>query len=171
MRAMRVQARITLPEAARSEIDALRVRWNPELVTGNPAHVTVVYHDEAPDVELLRARLERACRTIAPFALALGTAARFPPPELGIHLAVADPTDAVGELRRRVLAPPFQGRERFGLHVTLLHPAFGARTAEAWPALSSVRRPDSFRIERIDVVTGTGAATETLESFPLGVAR
>jgi hypothetical protein len=62
---VRVQARVTLPEALRARIDAVRMRWNPEVAAGNPAHFTIIYHDEAPDPAVLRARLEHACRKVA----------------------------------------------------------------------------------------------------------
>lgn len=163
----RVQARIPLPESARGAIDALRMRWNPEVATGNPAHVTVVYHDEAPDPDLLRARLADACRVIAPFLLELGAVSRFAEPAAGAFLTVADPTGGVEALRRRVLAPPFAARARFGLHVTLLHPAQGARLAEAWAELSSVRGPAGFVAERVDLITGVGAETKTVAALDL----
>jgi hypothetical protein len=164
---MRVQARITLPAALRPTIDAARVRWNPEIATGNPAHVTIVYHDEAPDPALLRARLERACRSVTPFALRLGAVRRFDPPVMGAFLAVADPTEGIAKLRARVLESPFRARERFGLHVTLLHPAQGDRLAEAWPGLASLSDAGSFVAERVDVVASAGGETKVLASFEL----
>ena len=164
---MRVQARITLPDDLRNAIDAVRMRWNPELARGNPAHVTIVYHDEAPDPALLRSRLERACRITPPFRLSLGAVEKFAAPVSGAFVAVEDPTRGVERLRRHLLAPPFSARERFGLHVTLLHPAHGDRLAEAWPELASLRRPVSFVAERVDLISGSAAETETLVSLPL----
>jgi 2'-5' RNA ligase len=164
---MRVQARITLPAALRTAIDAARVRWNPEIATGNPAHVTIVYDDEAPDPTLLRARLERACRSVAPFPLRLGAVRRFEPPVIGAFLVVADATDGIAKLRAHVLESPFRARERFGLHVTLLHPAQGDRLGEAWPALSSLSDAGSFPAERVDVVAAAAVETQVLASFEL----
>lgn len=156
-----------MPETLRTAIDAARVRWNPEIATGNPAHVTIVYDDEAPDPTLLRERLERACRSVAPFALHLGDVRRFEPPVIGAFVAVADPTDGIAQLRARVLEAPFRARERFGLHVTLLHPALGDRLAQAWPALSSLSDAGSFVAERVDVVATARIETKTLASFEL----
>src|SRR4029450_617339 len=51
----RGQVRVTRPGALREQVDAIRARWNPELVPRNPAHATVIYHDEAQDPALLRA--------------------------------------------------------------------------------------------------------------------
>jgi hypothetical protein len=48
-----------------------------------------------------------------------------------IYLSVIDPSGAVSATRAVVLAPPFTRRERFGLHVALLHPDQGERTEAA----------------------------------------
>ena len=153
---MRVQARITLPETLRAPIDALRMRWNPEVASGNPAHATLIYHDEAPDAELLRARLEAACEITPPFRVELGRAAGFRHPAAGAFLKLADPSDAVRSLRRQVLAAPFQARARFGLHVTLLHPAQGERLPEAWPAFAALESLGPFVVESIELIAGSG---------------
>lgn len=165
--APRVQARIPLPESARAAIDAARLHWNPEIARGNPAHLTIAYADEAPDPALLEARVAAACRAVAPFPLELGATERFAAPAQGAFLAVSDPRGGVARLRRRLLAPPFTTRSRFGLHVTLLHPAHGFRLEEAWPALSSLARPAAFVAERVELITGVGPGTRVLASFTL----
>ena len=167
---VRVQARITLPDDLCGAIDAARMRWNPELASKNPAHITIVYHDEAPDPGLLRSRLERVCRGTAPFALCLGAVEKFSETESGACIKVADPTGGVEKLRRAILAPPFTARAWFGLHVTLLHPTYGFRLAEAWLELPSLQSGASFVAERIDLITGIGPATETLVSLTLSGA-
>lgn len=167
MKPQGVQARISLPDPVCAAIDGLRMRWNPEVATGNPAHVTIVYHDEAPDPDLLRVRLERACRLAAPFPLHLGAVRRFPAPVSGAFVEVADPTGAVEDLRRAVLAPPFSRRARFGLHVTLLHPAQGDRLAEAWPELARFACAGSFEAGRVELVGGARGASETLAALEL----
>lgn len=165
---MRIQARITLPAPLRDPIDALRMRWNPEVATGNPAHLTIVYHDEAPDEDLLQARLAAACRVATPFRLVLGGVERFAEPDAGAFLAVSDPEGGVARLRCAVLVPPFTARARFGLHVTLLHPAHGHRLEDAWPALSELGGAAEFVADRVDVIAGRGADTQTLASLALG---
>ena len=164
---MRVQARVELPEVLRSRIDAMRLRWNPEEATGNPAHLTVVYHDEVSDPELLRARLEQACKQLSSFTVQLGKTARFEAPVCGAFLEVLDPSGGVALLRRAVLQPPSTPRQRFGLHVTLLHPRQGQRLAQAWPELSSFDAESSFRVERVELICGSGSMTRTLVSLPL----
>lgn len=161
---MRVQARITLPGDIRGGIDALRQRWNPERAAGNPAHVTIAYHDEAPDAALLAGRLRRAAAGVGPFRLSLGPAARFPEPIRGVYLSVNDPAGAVAELRAALLAPPFARRSRFGLHVTLLHPDQGERLEEAWPELSALELVGSFEVSEVQLV---GPDNGAMDAFRL----
>jgi 2'-5' RNA ligase len=163
-----VQARITLPADVRRDIDVLRTRWNPERAAGNPAHVTVVYHDEAPDPLLLADRLRAAAREIAPFRLTFGPVARFPEPVRGAYLPVVDPTGGVAAIREALLAPPFTRRGRFGLHVTLLHPDQGARLESAWAALSALPDPGAFEVTELQLV---GPRHETLIAVRLSHAR
>lgn len=163
-RLVKVQARITLPPDARRAIDQLRARWNPERAAGNPAHVTVAYDDEAPEAALLIERVRAAAARTAPFRLELGAAARFPPPSPGAFLAVTDPTGAVEAIRQVLLAPPFARRERFGLHVTLLHPDQGMRLEAAWPDVTRLSPPGAFLVTQLDVV---GADNSIVAVAPL----
>jgi len=164
---VRVQARITLPPHIRRGIDSLRAKWNPERAAGNPAHLTIVYHDEAPDLRLLAERLRLAAAEVAPFRLVIGSAARFPEPVRGAYLAVEDPTSTVGAVRDILLAPPFTRRSRFGLHVTLLHPDQGDRLEDAWPELSPLTDAGSFEVSELQLV---GPANETLLAVSLSRA-
>lgn len=166
---VREQVRITLPGALREEVDAIRARWNPELVPGNPAHATVVYHDEAEHPALLRERLAAAVAELAPFELVLGSAQRFRPPAEGVYLAVSDPAGAVERLRRAVLAPPFTPRARLVLHVTLIHPAFGERAGAAWPELAALRFGCRFPVEGLELISGDRRGLETT-GFPLRIS-
>lgn len=149
---MRVQARITLPDEVRRDVDALRLRWNPERSAGNPAHVTIAYHDEAPDPDLLAERLYTVAAVTAPFRLTVGAAARFPDPSRGIYLRVFDPSDGVAGIREAVLAPPFHRRDRFGLHVTVLHPDHGDRHEAAWPEASVLAATGPFTVSDLQLV-------------------
>jgi 2'-5' RNA ligase len=164
---VRVQARITLPESIRGGIDAVRARWNPERAAGNPAHLTIAYHDEAPDPRLLAERLRCAAERIAPFRLVLGSAMRFSDPVRGVYLAVEDPTSSVGAVRDILLAAPFTRRSRFGLHVTLLHPDQGDRLEEAWPEFSALPGVGSFEVRELQLV---GPRNETLMAVGLSGA-
>ncbi len=97
----RVQLRIELSRALRDQIEPLRARWNPERASDNPAHVTLIYHDEATSEALLRARIAAAAMEIAPFDLMVGSPRRFEPPLDGIYLAAADPSNAASRRRAR----------------------------------------------------------------------
>jgi 2'-5' RNA ligase len=164
----REQIRITVPGALRAEIDAIRARFNPELVPHNPAHATIVYHDELADPALLRERLAEAVARTAPFELEIGGARRFRGAE-GAYLAVTDPSGAVEKLRRAILAPPSTPRTRLVLHVTLLHPRFGHRLEEAWPAFEPLRFDRRFRVESLELMSGSREGlTTSSHSFAAG---
>lgn len=161
---MKVQARITLPPGVRREIDRVRVACNPERADGNPAHVTVVYHDEAPDPMLLAERVRLAAARTRRFRLVVGPVARFPAPVGGAFFVVADPTGGVASVRDGVLAPPFTRRERFGLHVTLLHPEQKERLDEWWPSFTGLQPVGEFEVTEIEVV---GPDNAVVAVFPL----
>lgn len=161
---MKIQARITLPADVRRDIDHSRLIWNPERATGNPAHLTVAYQDEAPDPALLAQRLRRVAAQTVPFLLTIGPVARFPGPAGGAFLTVADPSGGVAAIRAALLAPPFAGRERFGLHVTLLHPDQGARTESAWAAFEGLPPVGGFEVTELQLV---GPDNGVLVVFPL----
>lgn len=161
---MKVQARITLPPDVRHAIDQVRMVYNPERAAGNPAHITVAYHDEAPNPVLLIERVRQAAYRIRPFHLKVGMAAQFPPPAIGAFLQVADPTGGVAAIRNVILATPFTRREQFGLHVTLLHPDYGGRLVEAWPAFTGLPLVGEFQVTEIQVV---GPDNAVLAVFPL----
>jgi 2'-5' RNA ligase len=160
-----VQARIELSPDLRARIEPLRRRWNPERAEGNPAHVTLIYHDEAPSPELLRERLAAAATSLRPFELRVGAARRFPPPVSGVFLAADDPSGAVARLRAQVLAQPFRARARFGLHVTIVHPAHGERADAAWGELRDLPAPGSMRVAELVLVD---ASNRTLTRISLG---
>lgn len=162
---MKVQARITLPADVRQAIDELRIAWNPERALGNPAHITVAYHDEAPDPSLLAERLRRVAGQTSRFRLTVGTAQRFPSPVRGAYLAVDDPAGSVMAFREAVLTPPFTRRSRFGLHITMLHPDQGDRLDEAWPSFAAFIPPGSFEVHQIELV---GPDNAVIDVFPLG---
>ena len=63
--------------------------------------------------------------------------------------------------------PPFRARERFGLHVTLLHPAQGDRLEAAWGEIAGLASRGRFPVAAVDVVAGSGAQTRVVESFAL----
>lgn len=164
----RVQLRIELPAALRALVEPLRARWSPERALGNPAHVTAIYHDEAPDPRLLQERAALAAARLAPFELVVDGARRFEPPVRGVFLAVSDASASIARLRGSVLAPPFSSRSRFGLHVTVLHPDGGEREGEAWEALCALPPFGRMRVSELLLVDG---ANRALARLSLGEGR
>lgn len=156
-----------MPDPLREEVDAIRRRFTPELVVGNPAHATLVYHDEADDPSLLRERLAEATAAELPFELVLEGVRRFRAPAVGAYLSVRDPSGTVDRLRGRLLAPPFVPRRRLTLHVTLVHPAFAERLPAAWSWLSTLHFGRSFRVEALDLMSGDRSGVR-FHSFALG---
>jgi 2'-5' RNA ligase len=153
----KIQARI--PEEMQRKVNPIREKWNPERAAGNPAHVTILYHDEAPDVAILEKRLRAAVLDLAPFVLVVGTPERFREPARGVFLRVSDPTDAISSIRQSVLRPPFVPRPGFGLHVTILHPAQGTRLEDAWHDIAGIPRPGAFDVSSLQLV---GSSNDTM---------
>jgi len=164
---MRIQARIPLPPRFVAAIDPIRRRLCPAHARGNPAHVTLVYEDEAPERLLLRERLRCAAARTARFELALVGVRRFEPPVSGACFAVADPTGAVAALRDALLAPPFSARKRFWPHVTLVHPREAEHLEAAWPELAALAPPGRFDVDVLELVD---AARNVVSRFPLAGA-
>jgi hypothetical protein len=163
---VREQIRITLPGALRAEVDAIRERVNPEMVPQNPAHATIVYHDEIDDPALLRERVAAAAAAVDPFDLELGAACRFRPPAQGAYLSVVDASGAVATLRRAILAPPSTPRRHLKLHVTLLHPRFGSRLEHVWPELEPLCFERRFRVASLELISGNREGL-AFSSYPL----
>jgi 2'-5' RNA ligase len=157
--------RITIPEPLRAAVEPVRMKWNPEKAAGNPLHVTIIYHDEAPDAGLLMTRLRAAIAELSPFTIELGPARRFPPPDQGVFLSVTDASGAVDALRKRVLTPPFTPRARFGLHATILHPSAGDRLTAAWPQIEALPALGRTLIDEVQVI-GDGNELITRLALP-----
>ena len=69
-------------------------------------------------------------------------------------------------IRSALLAPPFEARRRFALHVTLLHPRFGERLDAAWRELESLRVDRRFEVKGLDLLSGSRAGL-SYTGFPL----
>jgi mutator protein MutT len=69
--AARIHLAAVLPAAAARPIEALRRRWDPVMAEVVPAHLTLAYPEEAPDVVLLRTRAGEAAVHEVPFRMRL----------------------------------------------------------------------------------------------------
>ena len=165
--AVREQVRITLPEQLRQRVEPIRRQWDPDRAAHNPAHVTVIYHDEADDPGLLRARLRTVTESWPRFALRLGAARVFGVPSRGIYLETDDCEQGTRRPRDAVLGPPFRPRGDFVSHVTLLHPERGARGDEAWQRLCDWRIDASFAVEAFEIIQGEKGAARTVARYAL----
>lgn len=81
---------------------------------------------------------------------------------------LSDPSGGVAQLWRAVSMPPFTGRPRFGLHGTLLHPAYGHRLGEARDASSALGGAGAFVADHLEVITGRGPPRRDVASLALG---
>jgi hypothetical protein len=161
----RIQVRIVPPITVRASIEAMRMKWNPERAKISPAHITIAYHDEATDVGLVVERLRSIAKGTPAFELVLGRVSRFVQPIRGAYVEVDDPTDSVAAVRRSLLAHPFATRNRFGLHMTVLHPDQGERLEDAWPELASHSGGGRFMVTQFEVI---GSHDQLLITIPLG---
>src|SRR5688500_2261749 len=92
------ETNIVAPKIA-EPIEVIRYEWESAMTTQIRVHITLVYPQEAPIVDLLAARLHTAgCKT-PPFRLRLGTVAYFERLEQGIYIAVDDVTGGYRRLR------------------------------------------------------------------------
>ena len=142
-----------------------RSRW--ERTAPVATELPVVYVAEAPDLRLLRARLEVAVERIPPFPLRLGpVVAPEGRPHRGLHHAVTDPVGAWTWLRDFLLAPPFRPLDVVP-HVPVVDGGLsGARRARrALDALSATDPDLEFRVAEL-VLRGDDDAAAA-ETFPL----
>src|SRR5262245_25157498 len=94
---------IFVPPDVAAPLEIARQQWDPDMAAAIPAHVTVVYPNEAPAADPLRERLREATAHIAPFRLRLGPRACFGQPEDGIYVEVEDLDEGYGTMRAAIL--------------------------------------------------------------------
>jgi 2'-5' RNA ligase len=153
------------PEIA-APIEAIRHEWDPAMAAQISAHITLVYPQEAPIVDLLVARLQTAGRQTRPFRLRLGTVAYFERPEQGIYITVEDVDSGYRRLREPVLRPPFQPIT-FPPHVTLIHPRTSPRGREFWDHGRYQQHDQEFTVAEIALTAFDGTTWVTLERMVL----
>jgi 2'-5' RNA ligase superfamily len=123
------RAQVTLLLRDLPKVESLRAALDPAMATQIPAHVTAIYDDEAPDSDLLIARVREAASTIPPIELRLGEncgvrAARWGPirhyqrergpcsPALGRAAAAVHGERAQLLATRHDSSPPQRGRQQ-----------------------------------------------------------
>src|SRR5688572_14224584 len=83
-------------------IEELRRTWDPRMAAQIPAHMTLVYPQEAPLVGLLVERLRDASAHALPFRLRLSGTDCFGRPEDGVYIQVDDIEGGYRKLRAAV---------------------------------------------------------------------
>lgn len=127
--------------------------------------MTLVYPDEAPDVDLLATRLRAAASRVAPFRLRVGGTPILDATDGGVYLPVVDLEGGWARMRRLVLEPPFR-MLALQPHVTLIH----SRTSRRGPEFARhgwSYGVVAFTAQRIAITAFDGAACATVMSFAL----
>jgi 2'-5' RNA ligase len=160
-------ATVFLPPEIASSIEAVRQEWDPDMATQIPAHVTLIYPNEAPRLDLLISRIGASCSTASPFRLRLGPMTCFERPERGVYVEVADIDGGYSALREEVLRPPFQGTA-FPPHATLVHPRTSNRGRELWQCERYQWSNQEFTAREVSITAFGGARWVVLMTFTLG---
>jgi len=166
----RHHATIFVAPAVAGPIEDARREWDPTMAARIPAHVTLVYPEEAPRPDLLIARVRTAAGTVPPFRLRLGEAAGFASPEGGAYLSVDDVDGGVSAIREVVLQPPFRGIP-FRPHVTIVHPGtspWGRRFLEQGGCRTGERE---FTVAEVAITAFDGTRWVGVHAFPLSRPR
>ena len=88
------------------KIEAWRRRWDPIMAERVPAHITLVFPNEAHDGQVLLDRAEKACRRRPSFSLGLlGVTCPNGRPEELVFVEVHDEEGSFVQLRSELLVP------------------------------------------------------------------
>ncbi len=161
-------ATIFVPWETARDVERARSRWDPVMAERIAAHVTLVYPEEAPSLDLLVERLRDAGRRHGPFRLGLGGLACFERPERGVYVSVEDLEGGYRRLRADVLRPPFRPHA-FPPHVTVVHPRTSLRGRECWddPAPRAWPRQE-FTVTELTITGFDGVRWTVVDRFALG---
>lgn len=130
-------------------------------------HVTIVYPEEAPNVAVLRARLEAAALRIPPFPLRLGeVVAHEKKPARGVYHLIEDPVGLWSWLRDFLLAPPFVPLDVVA-HASITHPQTSSKARKAWKQLQGENPGLEFRVGEVHLVAHDSTRWVTVETYPL----
>ncbi len=159
-------ATIFLTSPAAGPIEVIRRKWDPDMARCIAAHVTLVYPEEAPVVELLSERIQEACGHTTTFRMRLGGVACFERPEAGVYLDVEDLDGGYRRMRDEVLRLTFRDLQ-VSPHVTLIHPRTSCRGREFWDTDRSVPQGEEFTVVRIAMTAFDGEKWDVIDTCPL----
>lgn len=188
---MRRHLTILLAGPSATLLESLRQTWDPVMAAVVPAHVTLLYPEEAlirlpagpapsPEIPdgrparkriLERRQVEELIAGTAPFRLRLGAVITLDEGRGGVFVAVQDLDGAWAHLRHRLLGPA-PGTEPgltsgFPPHATIVHPRTSSRGPECWEALRGRSLSGEFTISEIVHTTTTAEAFTIEQRFPL----
>jgi hypothetical protein len=163
---MRTQATLFLSEPA--HLEQLRRNLDPIFASRISLHATLIYDNEAPDVDLLIARLRAAGAHAPSITLYLGQMVRFDPPADGIY-ATATASAGFWWIRDQVLRPPFSSRgPSLQPHVTIVHPSRVSAIDATWQNYVGMIVDESVLIASISVIEFNGSVWRSREDISLG---
>ena len=172
MPAARHHLTILVPDGAvRDRIEPERLRWDPTMAAGVPAHVSLVYPEEVADFDALLARAEPATREQVGFPLDVRGLVRTDEPDgVFVGAGVTDRTGAVPALRDALLPP---GSTPLGvpLHVTIVHPRTSDRGDDAFAALRDGALAGSFPVTEVCWTETSAQGMQVRARFPLRAPR
>jgi 2'-5' RNA ligase len=159
-------ATIFLPPEVAAPLEIARRQWDPDMAAMIPAHVTVVYPNEAPSADVLADWVSATVARITPFRLRLGPRACFGRPEDGIYVDVDDIDGGYGDLREAML-----GAERrhvpYTPHVTILHPRTSRHGRALWDSGWTAPPAREFTVREVAITAFDGVRWPAVMTFPL----
>ena len=165
----RHHATLFVPLDVAAPVEALRRRWDATMAAQIAAHVTLAYPQEAPDADLLLARLREVCQQTAPLRLRLGGVAVFGRPEDGVYVEVDDIEGDFERLHAATVVPPMEPIV-FPPHVTLVHPRTSDLGAACWREEAHRRFDAPFVVRDAAITAWDGTHWVTLHRFALGAS-
>jgi hypothetical protein len=161
----RVQASLLLPDCP--SVELRRQRWNPELALKIPAHVTLIYDDEAPDGPLMIERLRNVCATVPAISLHLGRVAGFGSPPAGLF-AETQAGKEFETIRKHVLTPPFAPRSgTVTAHATILHPRYAPDAPNGWAIEIGAHIEQTVLIDVVSIIAWSDERWSVVERVAL----
>ncbi|WP_433795318.1 2'-5' RNA ligase family protein [Actinoplanes sp. CA-252034] len=184
---MRRHLTILLAGPPATLLESRRQTWDPVMAAVVPAHVTLLYPEEAlirqpagptprPEIRDGRPAQERVLEPrqveepiagTAPFRLRLGAIITLDEGQGGVFVAVQDVDGAWAHLRHRILGQAPGLTSGFPPHATIVHPRTSSRGPECWEALRGSSLSGEFTISEIVHTTTTAEAFTIEQRFPL----
>lgn len=161
---IRRQLSLFVPEPERSQLDAIRQKYDPKQQAIIPAHVTLCRDEELEPWASLEERLV-ALRSVE-ITFVLGAPKQIE--ACGVLVPMANSSTAFDDLRHRLLGDRCA---RQIPHITLLHPRHADGKEHAYEAISHEFLPASVTLTEIALIEQVnGGAWNVLSRYPGGVS-